>query len=54
LIETDSPVYIRSLARPSEPADVAITLRHLAEIKGLPPEDVAEATTRNAETLFSL
>jgi len=54
LVETDSPVYIRSLARPSEPADVAITLRHLAEIKGLPPEDIAEATTRNAETLFSL
>ena len=54
LIETDSPVYVRSLARPSEPADVAITLRHLAEIKGLPEDDVAEATTRNAETLFSL
>ncbi|MCJ7574771.1 TatD family hydrolase, partial [Candidatus Bathyarchaeota archaeon] len=54
LIETDSPVYIRSLARQSEPADVAITLMHLAEIKGLPPEDIAEATTRNAEILFNL
>ena len=54
LVETDSPVYIRSLARQSEPADVTITLRYLAEIKGLPSEDIAEATTRNAETLFSL
>jgi TatD DNase family protein len=54
LIETDSPVYIRSLGRASEPADVRITLRHLAEVKGLPEDDVAEATTRNAETLFSL
>jgi TatD DNase family protein len=54
LIETDSPVYVRSLTRPSEPADVAITLKCLAEVKRLPLEDVAEATTRNAEKLFSL
>jgi TatD DNase family protein len=54
LVETDSPVWIKSLERPSEPADVLRTLRHLAELKGLPVEDVEAATTRGAETLFSL
>ncbi len=52
LVETDSPVWIKSLSRPSEPADVALTLRHLAGLKGLPIDDVEVATTRNAETLF--
>jgi TatD DNase family protein len=54
LVETDSPVWIKSLNRPSEPADVLFTLRHLAELKGLPLGDVEAATTRNAETLFNL
>ncbi len=54
LIETDSPVWIKSLERPSEPADVLLTLRHLSELKGLPVEDVEAVTTRGAETLFSL
>ena len=54
LIETDSPVWIKSLRRESEPADVQLTLRHLAELKGLPIADVDAATTRNAETLFNL
>jgi TatD DNase family protein len=54
LIETDSPVWIKSLGRESEPADVQLTLRHLAELKGLPMADVDAATTRNAETLFKI
>ena len=54
LIETDSPVWIKSLGRESEPADVQLTLRHLAELKGLPMADVDVTTTRNAETLFNL
>jgi TatD DNase family protein len=54
LIETDSPVWIKSLGRESEPADVQLTLRHLAELKGFPIADVDAATTRNAETLFNL
>jgi TatD DNase family protein len=54
LVETDSPVWIKSQSRPSEPADVLLTLRHLAELKGLSVEDVEAATTRNAETLFRL
>jgi TatD DNase family protein len=54
LVETDSPVWIKSLNRPSEPADVLLTLRGLAELKGLPSGDVETATTKNAETLFRL
>ncbi|MCX6649948.1 MAG: TatD family hydrolase [Candidatus Bathyarchaeota archaeon] len=54
LVETDSPVWIKSLSRASEPADVKLTLRHLAELKGLPLGDVEAATTVNAETLFRL
>jgi len=54
LVETDSPVWIKSLGRESEPKDVLLTLQHLAELKGLSVGDVELATTRNAETLFSL
>jgi TatD DNase family protein len=54
LIETDSPVWIKSLSRASEPTDVYLTLRHLAELKGLPLGDVETATTRNAKALFRL
>jgi Tat protein secretion system quality control protein TatD with DNase activity len=54
LVETDSPLWIKSLNRQSEPADVLLTLKDLSELKGLPIGDVEEATTRNAETLFNL
>ncbi|MDP2899508.1 MAG: TatD family hydrolase [Candidatus Bathyarchaeota archaeon] len=54
LVETDSPVWIKSQGRASEPADVLLTLRHLADLKGLPLGDVEAATTGNAETLFNL
>ncbi len=52
LIETDSPVDYRG--SPSEPADLVRTLRALSELKGLPTEDVAKATTRNAQRLFEI
>ena len=54
LVETDSPVWIKSLNRPSEPMDVQLTIDHLAELKGLPREDVRATTARNAEALFRL
>ena len=54
LIETDSPVWIKSLNRPSEPSDLLMTLRHLSELKGTPQAEVESVTTRNAEILFSL
>lgn len=52
LIETDSPVIYRGTQ--SEPADLVRTLKALSQLKGLPIEDVAEATTRNAEKLFGI
>lgn len=52
LIETDSPVVYRG--SPSEPADLVRTLKALSELKGLPLEDVARATTRNAQELFKI
>jgi len=52
VLETDSPVRYRG--RESEPADVARTLRFVAELKGLSEEDVASRTTENARHLFNL
>lgn len=52
LIETDSPVIYRG--SPSEPADLVRTLKALSELKDLPLEDVAQATTRNAQELFKI
>ncbi|MGD0803437.1 MAG: TatD family hydrolase [Candidatus Bathyarchaeia archaeon] len=54
LVETDSPVWIKSQSRQSEPADVLFTLKHLAELKGLPVDDVERATIKNAKTLFKI
>ncbi len=54
LVETDSPVWIKSQNRPSEPIDVKYTLRFLSELKGLPLPDVEKTTTGNAETLFNI
>ena len=52
VIETDSPVsYHGKLA---EPSDILLTLRSLAELKGVSEEDVAEVTTLNAERFFRL
>jgi TatD DNase family protein len=50
VIETDSPV--RYHGKRTEPSDILLTLKSLAEIKGLPEEDVAEVTTLNAKRLF--
>ena len=52
VLETDSPV--RYHGKESEPADVAKTLRFVAELKGLSEEDVASRTTENAKHLFNL
>jgi len=54
LVETDSPVYLRYEARDSEPSDVRLTVRAVAELKGVEPEEVARVSTRNAEHLFRL
>ena len=52
LVETDSPVYLRSLKRRSEPSDILLTLRELAKIKEQELEQVIEVTGRNALQLF--
>lgn len=54
LLETDSPVVYRDSPRPSEPADVLLVARLVAEVKGLPLERVAQVTTGNALALFGL
>lgn len=55
LIETDSPYLAPAPHRgkTNTPAYVPLVARQLAELKGLPVEDIAAATSRNFETLFS-
>jgi TatD DNase family protein len=55
LIETDSPFLapVPHRGRPCEPAFVADTARFLAELRGEPLEQLAEATSANFRTLFS-
>ena len=56
LVETDSP-YLSPhpfRGKPNSPAQVAITAARIAEVRGLPIADLAEATTRNARRLFQL
>lgn len=50
LVETDSPQDYQG--RASEPADLWTTIRLLAELKDLTPDETAEATTRNARRFF--
>lgn len=55
LIETDSPYLSPDPFRgkyPNEPARVQHTAQCLAGLRGLPMEELAEITTRNAEALF--
>ena len=56
LVETDSPYLTPPPFRGkrNEPRHVAITARRVAELRGMPFEDLAEATWRNAATLFRL
>ncbi len=52
LLETDSPVLSAVPGERNEPAQVRVSLRTIAEIKGLTEEQVAEATTENARRLY--
>jgi TatD DNase family protein len=56
LVETDSPYLAPQpvRGRPNEPANVAYTLRTLADVRGQPIEVLAEQTHSNAATAFEL
>ncbi len=55
LIETDSPYLAPAPHRgkTNSPAYVPLVARQLAELKGVSIDDIAQATSRNFETLFS-
>jgi TatD DNase family protein len=54
LVETDSPYLapVPHRGKPCEPAFVVLTGKRVAELRGVSPEALAEATTANAERLF--
>ena len=52
LLETDCPVEYNG--KVSRPADVLITARETARLKGVPLAKVARITTENTKTLFKL
>ncbi len=52
LIETDSPVLGPEPQERNEPANVAISVRAIAEIKRVPEHEVIEQTTANALALY--
>ena len=54
LVETDSPVWIKTLNRPAEPADVNLAVTHLAALKELTIDEVVRETNRNARELFRI
>ncbi len=56
VLETDAPYLapIPNRGKRNEPAYTADTARFLAELLGLSVEEVAEITTRNAETLLGI
>lgn len=58
LIETDSPYLVpqifRGKQRRNEPANVVHTAAFLAELRGVPVEQIATQTTANARRLFGI
>jgi TatD DNase family protein len=56
LVETDSPYLAPQPVRghPNEPAFVVHTLAALAELRGVSAEELAQRTTANARSVFSL
>lgn len=52
LLETDSPVLGAVPGERNEPAQVRVSLRAIAELKGLSEDEVAETVTANARRLF--
>ncbi len=55
LVETDAPYLapVPNRGKRNEPAFVVHTAAHVAELKGLSPEDLARRTTENFFRLFT-
>lgn len=53
-LETDSPVLGPARTERNEPANVDLVRDKLAELRGISPDRVVEATTNNAERVFGL
>lgn len=54
LVETDSPVLGPDRERRNEPANAVVSLRAIAEIKGLSEDEVAEAVVENTGRLYGV
>jgi len=54
LTETDAPLMSPVVGERNEPANVAVTIKEIAKIKGLSEEKVSEQIFKNAEELFGL
>ena len=56
VLETDAPYLspVPHRGQRNEPAFLVDTAKRIAEIYGMPPEEIAETTTRNAKTLFRI
>jgi TatD DNase family protein len=56
LVETDAPFLtpVPYRGRPNAPYLIPLTVRALAEVKGVSPDDIAAATCANAVTVFDL
>lgn len=56
VLETDSPDIppVEAPGRPNVPANIVYNLRAVAELLGVPEENVAETTTQNAARIFNL
>jgi len=52
VIETDSPVSYHG--KQAEPADILLTLRSLADLKGISEDEAARITTSNAKRFFKI
>lgn len=52
LLETDSPVLGPDASLRNEPMNVMIACQAVADLKGIPVEDVARITTENSRRLF--